>query len=78
MQISAAINAFKNWAKMNFTEVDIYLFGIILIGLSIVAVVVIAWRYEKQRRKIKELQSQYNMVKAKIYKLTGGSKKPRL
>jgi len=70
------INAFKDLAKMCLSEVEI--FGFILVVLSIMIVVVIALRYEKRRRKMNELKRQQRTVKARLNKLVGGRKKPRL
>lgn len=75
VQISEVINAFKDLARMYLSEVEI--FGFILVVLSIVIVVVIALRYEKRRRNMKELKGQRKMLTARLNKLVGGRKKPR-
>jgi hypothetical protein len=70
VQISEVINAFKDLARMYLSEVEI--FGVILVVLSIVIVVIIALRYEKRRRKMKELKRQRKMLTARLNKLAGG------
>ena len=76
LHVMEIINAFKDWAKMY--RAGVFRFGITLTALSIVAVVVIAWRYKKRWRKMKEHQKQLKAIRARLNKLTGGSKKPRL
>lgn len=61
---------------MYLAEIDIS--GIVLIALSIVIVVVLALRYEKRRKKMKELIRQRKMLTARLDELVGGWKKLKL
>jgi hypothetical protein len=61
---------------MYLAEIDIS--GIIVIALSIVIVVVLALRYEKRRKKMKELIRQRKISTARLDELVGGRKKLKL
>ncbi len=67
---------FMDLIIMYLTEID--LLGMVIITLSIVIVVVLALRYEKRRKKMKELIRKRNMLTARLDELAGGNKKLRL
>jgi ABC-type transport system involved in cytochrome bd biosynthesis fused ATPase/permease subunit len=60
---------------MYLPEIDIL--GITVITLSVLLVVVLALRYEKRRKKMRELKRQRKMLTAKLDELVGGRKKLR-
>ena len=57
---------------MYLAEIDI--FRVVVIALSIVIVVLLALRYEKRRKKMKELIRQRKMLTARLNELTGKTK----
>lgn len=57
-------------------EIDIL--RIVIITLSIVIVVVLALRYEKRRKKMRELKRQRRMLTARLDELAGGRKNLKL
>jgi hypothetical protein len=61
---------------MYLAEIDI--FRVVVIALSIVIVVLLALRYEKRRKKMKELIRQRKISTARLDELVGGRKKLRL
>ncbi len=67
---------FMDLIIMYLTEID--LLRMVIITLSIVIVVVLALRYEKRRKKMKELIRKRNMLTARLDELAGGNKKLRL
>jgi hypothetical protein len=70
------IAAFIDLVRMYLAEIDI--FRVLVIALSIVIVVLLALRYKKRRKEMKELIRQRKMLTARLNKLAGGRKKPRL
>ena len=61
---------------MSFAEVDIFV--AVLVVLSIAIVVVLVLRYEKRRKKIKELIRQRKMLTARLDELVRGRQKLKL
>jgi len=70
------IAAYIDLVIMYLNEIDI--FGILAIALFIVIVVVLALRYGKGRKKMRELKRQRKMLTARLDELAGGRKKLRL
>ena len=70
------IAAFIDLVRMYLAEIDIL--GVVVIALSIVIVVLLALRYKKRRKEMKELIRQRKMLAARLNKLAGGRKKLRL
>ena len=70
------IAAFLDLVIIYLTEIDIV--EIVIIALSIVIVVVLVSRYEKRRKKMKELIRQRKMLAARLDELAGGRQKLRL
>ena len=67
---------YMDLVMMYLPEIDIL--GIVIITLSIVIVVVVALRYEKSMKKMRELKRQRKMLTARLDELAGGRKKLRL
>jgi membrane protein implicated in regulation of membrane protease activity len=79
MQLSEIINAIKDVARAYLALARIYLaevdiFVVIFVVLSIAILVVLALRYKKRRRKMKELIRQRKMLTARLNELTGKTK----
>ena len=70
MQISEVINTLKDWARIYLAENN--MFGVVVISLSILIVAVLALRYKKRRKKMKELKRQREMMTARLNKLVEG------
>jgi cell division protein FtsB len=70
MQISEVINTLKDWARIYLAESN--MFGAVVISFSILIVAVLALRYKKRRKKMKELKRQREMMTARLNKLVEG------
>jgi hypothetical protein len=70
------ISAFLDLAIMYLTEIDIL--GIVIISLSIVIVVVMAFKFERRWEKGRKLKRQRKMLTVRLDELVGGRKKLRL
>jgi cell division protein FtsB len=70
MQISEVINTLKDWARIYLAESN--MFGAVVISFSILIVALLAFRYKKRRKKMKELKRQREIMTARLNKLVEG------